>query len=62
MFRNEKTQLLNYYLKLKGFYFIIIIKQFKNFSHKISQIGKTTFLLEKSNLLKKRTKLVNLIW
>jgi len=38
----QKTQLFNYYSKTKSFYFRIIIKQLKKFSHKISQIGETT--------------------
>jgi len=39
IFRTKKTPLFNYYSKTKGFYFRIIIKQFKVFSHKISHIG-----------------------
>jgi len=41
-FFTKKTQLFNYYSKTKGFYFRIIIKQFKKFLHKISPIGKPT--------------------
>jgi len=44
IFHNENTQLFTYYSKTKGFYGRIIIKQFKIFSHKISQIGKSTFM------------------
>jgi len=35
--------LFNYYLKTNGFYFRIIIKQFKYNWNKILQIGNTTF-------------------
>jgi len=49
-FSHEKIQWFNYYYsKTKGFYFRIIIKQFKNVSRKISQIDKTTF---NNNLIK----------
>jgi len=37
-------KIFNYYSKTKGLYFRIIIKLFKIFSQKISQIGKTTFI------------------
>jgi len=33
--------------KTKGYYFRIFIKQFKNFLHKISQIGKTNLQIFK---------------
>jgi len=39
-----KTLLFNYYSKTIAFDFRIIIKQFKKISHKISKIGKTTFI------------------
>jgi len=42
LFRTKNnTQFFSYYSKPEGFYFKIIIKQFKNFLHKILQIGKT---------------------
>jgi len=40
IFAPKKLKLFNYYSKTKGFYFRIIIKEFKIVSHKISQIGK----------------------
>jgi len=35
----KNSIIVKYCLKFKGLYFRIIIKQFKKFSHKISQIG-----------------------
>jgi len=43
-FARKKIKLFNYYSKTKAFYFRIIIKQFKHFSHKISQIDKSMAL------------------
>jgi len=41
LFETKKIQLFHYYSKTKGFYFRAIITQFKKFSHKLLQIGKT---------------------